>query len=362
MTGTTLKTPYVQRVDTNALTEFCVRALIAAGLSEDDARLTSRLQVQAEMRGIYTHGLAGFRKFAQMMRDGGIDPRGVPEITAEGPAWAQLDAHAAVGMIGAHAGMSAAIGKAKQMGIGTAGVRNSTHFGAACVYAMMAMDEGMIGIAASNVNPVMTIPGARGAVLGNNPLAYAIPAKTQPSMVLDIAMSTVAGGKVFSAKVLGQSIPDTWLTDIDGLPTTDPSGFTLGSALTPFAGHKGYGIGLLIESLAGVLTGAGLTSDMIDWSQETDKPADQGHWFMAVNVEAMMPADAYYERVDKLIDRMRTAPKAKGVERTFVPGEMELEHEALCREHGIALTQATIDNLTGLAVDVGIEDALPWTD
>ena len=359
-TDGTLKPPFAARVDPAALTEFCLRALISAGLSEADARLTAELQVGADMRGIYTHGTIGMRRFVQLMRDGGIDPRAVPETTAEGPAWAQLDAHQAIGMVGAHAGMTAAIDKARNTGIGTAGVRNSNHFGAACMYALMAMDQGMIGVATSNVDPVMSIPGGRGPVIGNNPLSYAVPTRTQPPIVLDIAMSTVAGGKVHSAHSLGKPIPEGWLTDAEGMPTTDPSGLNRGSALTPLGGHKGYGLALLVESLASVLAGASITSDILSWSTESSRPCGEGHWFMAIDVGAMMPADEFLDRSDELVRRMRSVPRASGAERTLVPGEIEQESEAVCRELGVALTQQTVDNHTALADDLGLRDLLPW--
>ena len=176
-----------------------------AGLSQADARLTADVLIRTDMRGIYTHGTVALRRYVQLMRDGGIDVGAVPGITAEGPAWARIDARQAVGMVASHFGMTVAMDKAAACGIGMATVRRSNHFGAASAYTIMAAehadrplieaDRPLIGVAMSNTDVVMNIPGGRGAAIGNNPFSYAVPARSQPLIVLDIAMSTVAGAR-----------------------------------------------------------------------------------------------------------------------------------------------------------------------
>ena len=349
----------------------------AAGLSKADARLTADVLIRTDMRGIFTHGTVALRRYVQLMRDGGIDVTAVPEVTSDGPAWARIDARQAVGMVASHYGMTVAMEKAAACGIGMATVRRSNHFGAASAYTVMAVenadrpltkadqpptgaDRPLIGVAMSNTDVVMNIPGGRGAAIGNNPFSYAVPARSQPPIVLDIAMSTVAGGKVASYQARGEPLPEGWLTDGEGLPTTDPGVFTVTGALTPFGAHKGYGLALLVESLAGVLAGAGVTTDILSWSKVSDDSCDEGHTFMAIDVGAMMPLDDYYDRVDELIRRMREAPKAAGVERTYVPGEMEYDSEAVSRREGVPLTRMAAENLVGLADDTGLADRLPF--
>ena len=254
--------------------------MVEAGLSDRDARLTADVLVRTDMRGIFTHGTVALRRYVQLMRNGGIDVGAVPETTAEGPAWARIDARRAVGMVASHSGMTVAMDKAAHCGIGMATVRRSNHFGAASAYTVMAVekaDRPMIGVAMSNTDVVMNIPGGRGAAIGNNPLSYAVPARSQPPIVLDIAMSTVAGGKVASYQDRGEPLPEGWLTDAEGLPTTDPGVFTVTGALTPFSAHKGYGLALLVESLAGVLAGAGVTTDILSWAKVSDDTCDEGH-------------------------------------------------------------------------------------
>ena len=334
--------------------------MTTVGLSETDARLTAEILVRTDKRGIYTHGTVSLRRYVQLMRDGGIDTKAVPEITGEGPAWAQIDAHQSIGMVAGHAGMKTAIQKARECGIGMSGVRHSNHFGAASAYALMALEHTMLGICMSNTDVVMNIPGGRGAVLGNNPLSYAVPTRAQPPIVLDIAMSTVAGGKVIFAKERGNPLPEGWLTNKEGLPTTDPGVFTVSGALTPFGNHKGYGLALLVESLAGVLAGAAMTLDVLSWSKESAERCNEGHSFIAIDVGVMMPIDQFYQRIDELVRRMREAPKAKGATRIYVPGEMEHDSENKARENGVPLTQMAVDSLTGLAEDTGLKDNLPF--
>ena len=361
MTSTSpLTEPFVAWVDPDALTEFCARAMTSVGMADDDARLTAEMLVRTDVRGIYTHGTVSLRRYVQLMRDGGINPRAVPEVTAEGPSWARMDAHQAVGMVAGSAGMRQALTKADATGVGMATVRRSNHFGAASAYALLALEHSMIGVAMTNGDVVMNIPGGRGAMMGNCPLSYAVPAGTQPPMVLDIAMSTVAGGKVVSFRDIGRALPEGWLTDGEGLPTTDPSVFAKEGALTPLGEHKGYGLALMVEMLAGVVSGSALTSDIVSWARESTVPCDVGHAFLAINVAAMMPFAEFTDRMDELIRRMRTAPKAKGVDRTYVPGEMEWDNEQLAKAHGVRLTDMAVKHLTGLADDLGLRDALPF--
>lgn len=354
---------YVLRTPPEPLAEFCASAMVEAGLSSGDARLTADILIRTDMRGIFTHGTVALRRYVQLMRDGGIDTGTVPETTDEGPAWARIDARQAVGMVASHYGMTVAMDKAAHCGIGMTTVRRSNHFGAASAYTIMAVenaDRPMIGIAMSNTDVVMNVPGGRGAVIGNNPLSYGVPARSQPPIVLDIAMSTVAGGKVASYQDRGEPLPDGLLTDAEGLPTTDPGVFTVTGALTPFSAHKGYGLALLVESLAGVLAGAAFTTDILSWAKVSDDTCDEGHSFMAIDMGAMMPLDSYYDRIDELIRRMREAPKAAGVERTYVPGEMEYDSEALSRREGVPLTRMAAENLAGLAEDTGLAERLPF--
>ncbi len=199
------------------------------------------------------------------MRAGGINPFASPEVLAEGDSWAVVDGHSCMGMLICSLAMTLAIEKARKNTIAWVGVRNSSHFGAAGYYAHMAVAQGMIGIAMSNADPNMVVPGARGHIIGNNPIAYAVPADEEHPILLDIALSAVAAGKILGMKALGQAIPTSWLTDAEGLPTSEVGDWPNSGSMLPMAGHKGYGIALLIEVLAGALTGAGMLGEVKSW-------------------------------------------------------------------------------------------------
>src|SRR5208337_2687033 len=162
-----------------------------------------------------------------------------PQIVVSGPAWAIVDGGSALGMVTSDFAMRVAMSKARECGIGYVGVRNSCHFGAAGYYASLAAAQDMIGMAMANDVPSVTAPGARGAITGSNPLAYAVPTASGKPILLDMATSIVAGGKVAAAHALGKPIPAGWIIDCDGEPSTDPAAFMQGGALLPMAGHKG---------------------------------------------------------------------------------------------------------------------------
>jgi LDH2 family malate/lactate/ureidoglycolate dehydrogenase len=235
------------------------------------------------------------------------------------------------------------------------GVRNSCHFGAAGYYANLAAKADMIGMAMANDYPSMAILGAKKAVLGTNPFAYAVPAGKNKPIFLDIASSTVAGGKVRIAQAKNQKIPDTWMVDTDGIPTTDPFLYPASASLLPFAGHKGYGIALMIENLAGVLTGTGATWDLRNWIDGAkDVPTNHGAAFLAFNVGAMIPLDSFKKRVDDLIQEIHDTPKAKGTDRLFVPGEIEWQNQKASMADGINLPPDVVESLHGLSSDIGV--------
>jgi ureidoglycolate dehydrogenase (NAD+) len=199
-------------------------------------------------------------------------------------------------------------------------------------------------------------PGSRGAVTGSNPLAYAVPAGRHPPLLYDAATSTVAGGKVYAARARGEPIPDIWIIGADGRPTTDPSGFPQAGALLPMAGHKGYGLALLIEVLAGLLPGAAMTWAVGSWM--TGDPAAATHHgaaFLAIDPALTGDRSAFVARVEALIDEVHAAPRADGVERILVPGEREWEAYRTATAHGILLPPDVWESLGRAAELAGLD-------
>ncbi|MEO6435952.1 MAG: Ldh family oxidoreductase [Tepidisphaeraceae bacterium] len=338
------------------LTKFCVRALRAAGVNDADARTTADVLVTTDAMGVFTHGTKSLRGYLRRLRAGGLRADGRPAITAQGAAWALVDGNSTLGMVTATFAMRTAIDKAASAGIAYVGVRNTCHFGAAGYYAHLAVSRDMVGIAMANDIPTVAAPGSRGAVTGSNPLAYAVPAGEERPILLDMATSTVAGGKVYVARATGRPIPDNWIVGPDGLPTTDGTLFPEQSALTPMSGHKGYGLALLIESLSALATGAAMTWQVRNWIQrDPSLPTGHGAAFIAIDIGAMTPIEPFKRRVDEMIRQMRGAPRASGTERIYVPGEMEWERREQSLAEGIALPADVIQNLRGVAEDLRLD-------
>lgn len=339
------------------LRAFCLEALAKAGVDEPDARTTADVLVTTDTWGVHTHGVKALGGYVRRLRAGGIRARARPAVVSEGPGWATIDGDSGLGMVVSVVAMGVAIKKAKACGIGYAGVRNSCHFGAAGYYAALASQQDMIGLAMANDAPSVTAPGAQGRVIGSNPFAYAVPTGEGDPILLDMATSTVAGGKVVAAHSQGHSIPKGWLVDDEGLSTTDPAAFLRGTALTPMAGHKGYGLALMIESLAGVLTGAALTRHVLSWiADDPARPTGHGAAFVAIDIAAMMPVDEFKRRADELCREIRDAPRAAGSDRIYLPGEIEWERRRTALAEGIVLPEDVLLSLAVLAKELQIEE------
>jgi LDH2 family malate/lactate/ureidoglycolate dehydrogenase len=288
------------------------------------------------------------------VRSGGIQPGNRPRVQREGPGWALVDANRAMPMVVAIHAMETAMAKAASAGIGYAGVAHSSHFGAAGYYATIALKRDMIGLSMTNCDPCMAATGARLPVIGTNPIAFAVPAGQERPVFLDVASSVGAVTKVMIAKAMGWPMPDGWLRDLEGRPTTDASGYPDRSVLQPIGGYKGYGLAVLVEILCGVLTGAAFLGGVQGWINERGIAADQGHAFLAIDVNALMPIAAFKARMDAMIREIKAAPRAVGVERIYLPGEMEWERREQALRDGLRLPDYVLSNLLGLAEDVGM--------
>jgi ureidoglycolate dehydrogenase (NAD+) len=344
------------RVSVDDLHALCVEALTRVGVAEADARTAADVLVTTDTWGVFTHGVKALRGYVRRLRGGGLRADARPVIVKEGPAWALVDGGAALGMVTSVFAMRQAIAKARGSGIGYVGVRNSCHFGAAGYYASLAAAENLIGLAMANDVPSVTAPGARGAVTGSNPLAYAVPTDLDWPILLDMATSAAAGGKVAAAHALGKEIPPGWVVDCDGMPSTDPTAFLQGGALLPMAGHKGYGIALLIEVLSAVLTGACITGQVVPWLVgDPSLPTGHGAAFLAINIAAFLPLPLFKQRIDALAREIHEAPKTQGAERIYLPGEMEWERRQQGLAEGIALPEDVVASLHDLADDLGMD-------
>jgi ureidoglycolate dehydrogenase (NAD+) len=347
------------KIFSSELEAFCVEAMRHYGIREEDARLSARILVTTDTWGVHTHGTRQLRPLLKNFPIGRLNAKADAEVVRQGLAWAFLDGHHAMPFVTAHRAMKLAIEKAKTAGVGCVGVMHTSHFGAAGYYALLAAEENMIGLAMCNADPNMAVPGARGKVLGTNPIAYAVPGGKYQPIFMDIATSAVAANKVIRSKLLGELIPEGWLVDEEGLPTTDPSNFPDKGALMPMAAHKGYGFALLVEVLAGVMTGAALTKNQPSWipNMPGNPPgnADQGQMFIAIDAGAMTSPDEFQSRIEWVIDYIHNSPKAKAAERIYLPGEIEWGKREEALLNGLTLPSDVVDSLLGLAMEAGIE-------
>ena len=345
-------------VSYSALHRFVVEAFQRAGVSDADANVTADVLATTDAWGIFTHGTKNVRGYLRRLKAGGLRATGRPHLAAEGPAWGVVDGDSALGMVTSVFAMQTAIAKARACGIAYVGVRNSCHFGAAGYYAWLAAREGLIGLSMANDIPSVAAPGSRGGITGSNPISYSVPAGRHSPLLLDMSTATVAGGKVYAARTRGERIPDTWLIGADGKPTTDPSGYPDVGALQPAAGHKGYGIALLIEALSGILSGAAFTWRVGTWMwDDGTKPTNHGAAFLAIDTNAIMPAAEFARRMEALVDEIHAAPKADGVERLYVPGEMEWARHERAMKDGIQLPPDVIASLQEAAKMTGLNSA-----
>jgi len=339
----------------DALHAFTMNALQATGMPEAPARTGADVLATTDAWGVFTHGTKALAGYVRRLQAGGLQPRGQPRVAAEGGAWAIVDGDSTLGMVASVFAVQVAIAKARQQGIAYVGVRNSCHFGAAGYYTWLAAREGLIGMAMANDIPSVAAPGSRGAITGSNPISYAVPAGRYRPMLLDMSTATVAGGKVYAAKMRGESIPENWLVGADGKPTTDPSGFPEIGALQPAAGHKGYGLALLIETLSGLLTGAAFTWRVGSWMwDEPHTPTNHGAAFIVIDTNAVMPAAQFAARMEALIDEIHAAPLADDATPLRVPGEIEWERHQLAMRDGIRLPEDVVATLRKAAAATGL--------
>ena len=338
------------------LQSFCREALLKVGVSHDDAEITADVLVTAESWGVHTHGTKLLPGYIRRLQAGGCKADGRPRVVRSGPAWAIVDGEASLGQVTSVFAMQTAMDKARTCGVAYVGVRNSTHFGAAGYYTAMAARENLVGIAMANDTPSVAATGSREAVTGTNPLSYAIPTGEHDPIMLDMATSTVAGGKVRAAVARGEPIGPDWLIGSNGLPTTDGTLYPHEAALAPVGNHKGYGLAVLVESLSALVSGAKITHQVRSWIKDPpDEPTEHGHAFLAIDIGKMIPMEDFDERVDHLITEIRNAPAADGVERVYLPGELEAIRHRKALDNGIDVQEDVVAVLEGLGAELGLD-------
>ncbi|MCC7425874.1 MAG: Ldh family oxidoreductase [Alphaproteobacteria bacterium] len=319
--------------------------LLAWGMERGLAETSAQAMVDTDLLGVESHGISMLMKYEDMARAGKLNLSARPRVVRDAGPTALLDGDAGLGHPVASMAMNLAVDKAKAMGVGVVGVRNSHHFGAAGVYARIAASRGAIGMVTSATQGVLMVP-TRGAapVLGTNPIAFAAPAARNRPFVLDMATTTVAGNKVKVYALKDKPLPVGWVVDRKGQPITDPHaareamGPKGGGGITPIGGtaemasHKGYGLAVMAHILGGALTGASFSPER-NKTQKKDEPDNLGHFFMAIDPGFFRDAGAFEADLDTVIDTLHATPPADPAEPVLVAGDPEAaEREKRLRE------------------------------
>ncbi len=324
----------------------------------DDAALLAETLVMADVRGVHSHGVLRVPDYVGKLLDDGVDPQGRPRVVSETAGAIIVDGANSMGQIASAFGMRAAIARAKDTAVAAAAVRGSNHAGAMAYYAMLALPEDMIGIAATNALPTMAPWGGIDKILGINPIGVAIPAQTEPPIVFDAAFSASSHGKIRIYRQKGFPIPEGWAFDAAGRSTTD-AGAALEGLLQPIGGYKGTGLAIVVGVLATLLGGASFGTalgNMVDGP----KPGADGQFLLALNVRAFVDPVVFKRRVDAVVQQIRTSRSAPNVARVYAPGELEAETEHRYRTDGIPLNAETLRGIHAMAARVGVEaDGIP---
>jgi LDH2 family malate/lactate/ureidoglycolate dehydrogenase len=341
------------RIPAPALATATTRVFAALGLPEAAASAVAEGLVDADMRGVPSHGVMLVPMYAERIGAGSVTTATEGEVVTDLGAIAVLDAKNALGILTGDQAMGIAVERARQFGIGAVAARHAFHFGGAFRYVMAAAGAGLIGVAAANTRPLIPAPGGAAAVIGNNPLAIGVPSGAEP-IVLDMALSEAALGKIRIAAAEGREIPPTWATDSAGVPTTDPEAAIAG-LLLPAAGPKGYGLAFMVDVLTGVLSGGAFGAGVQGLYSDTSVPNDCAHFFMAIDPAAFGGAEEFAARVDELARQVSASPTAPGVDRVLLPGQLEAERHAAAEAEGIPVERSAIDGLREVAAGLGVD-------
>jgi LDH2 family malate/lactate/ureidoglycolate dehydrogenase len=332
----------------NELHDLATRALTGLGLSPTDAGDAARILVLGDLFGVHTHGVSRLESYGERLRVGGINPKAEIRMERVAPAIVKIDGDNAVGTLVGYRALESAMQVAREFGIGVAFARNSNHFGAIAPYSLIAAEAGFASIIGSNSSTTIAPTGGREAKVGNSPVAFGIPNPEGRPMILDMAVSVVARAKIRDALKRGEPIPDTWATDKEGRPTTDPKA-ALDGFLLPIGGYKGYGLALIVDLFAGLLSGAAYLTHVTSWVDEPEAPQNLGHFFILIDTRSLGPSTWLAERMQDFVGILHSTTPADAQKPVLVPGEQQMNKLERHRRDGIPIEAALREKLEAFA-------------
>jgi L-2-hydroxycarboxylate dehydrogenase (NAD+) len=342
-----------KRFDAKKLEEFSSNVLQGLGLSENDADITAKILVNSDLRGVESHGVAHLAPFyASWIKEGKVKTKPELKLTSNSVTSAVMDGDSGLGFVAGYHATKEAIKRAKEVGSGFVSVKNSSHYGAAAYYAMMALEYDMIGISMTAGGRILMAPGSSGRAGGLNPIAVALPAYQRHPFVLDMSTSVVAFGKIEIAKRQGKSIPEGWVVDETGKPITDtskinPADSNFKGGILPLGGlpqtgsFKGFGLSVLTDILCTLLSGAPINTTA-------------NHFFGAINIKGFRPVIEFKKQMDELIDSIENLPPLPGMSKVYAAGGFEDEIMNDRIKNGIPLDEEVIRSLQELSKEFNI--------
>ncbi len=334
------------------LESLATRAFAGLGIDAAGAGDAAQILVLGDLFGHHTHGVSRIESYGERIEIGGIDARAAITVETVAPAMTRIDGANGLGpKIGMHA-LRAAMRCARATGVGAAFARHSNHFGAITPYAYLATQEGFASIMGSNATSTIAPSGGREARLGNSPLAFGVPRPGGRPVILDMAMSVVARAKIRNALKRGEAIPPTWATDREGRPTTDPKA-ALDGFLLPIGGYKGYGLALMVDLFAGVLSGASYLTHVKSWSDEPQAAQDLGHFFILIDTARLGGTEELAARVSDFAAIVHATPRVDPAQPVRLPGEIEWNHFDRQQRDGVDIDADVLAKLEAYAARAG---------
>jgi LDH2 family malate/lactate/ureidoglycolate dehydrogenase len=335
------------------LRRFIVEVFSRVGVAEVEGEIVADNLLKADLWGIGSHGISRFPVYLKRIEDGAVNPRPAVTITRPLPALLSVDGDNGLGSVVASKALDESILTAGIFGMATAGIRHSNHFGAAGYYCEIAARQNFVAIVLTDAPPATPAWGSKEPYFGTNPIAIGLPRRNHAPVIIDMATSIVARGKIIAAAKKGESIPAGWALDKDGAPTTNAQE-ALAGTLLPMAGPKGYALALAVEHLSGVLTGAAFGRDVAWQYGSKQGAANVGHIMILVRADAFLGLDEYHERTERFCAEIKGSEKAPGVAEIFLPGERERILEERLISQGIVIPGDLFGELEAIAAKYGV--------
>jgi len=342
------------RVSAENARDFVSSVLRGNGVPAENAAIVAKCLIQADLRGVDTHGMNRIPSYMERIRQGVLDPAAQPVFRDITPVVGQVDGHNAFGFLCAELGMSKAIEAAKVYGIGMVSVKHSNHFGMSAWVVQQAIDAGMMSLVFTNSSPALPVWGGKDKLMGVSPIACGAPAGKAPPFILDMAPSVAARGKIYKAKRRGEKIPLDWALDKDGAPTDNPEK-ALEGVMLPMGGPKGSGLSIMMDVFSGVMSGSAFAGHVTN-PYDPSKPADVGHFLVAIKPDLFMDLEEFKNRMDYLYQRVIGCDKMAGIERIYFPGEIEQLMQEDRLKKGIPLVKAEVAALNAEANKAGVDN------